>query len=300
MIPARALLFVALGITLLDPRSDVAGQEAALPPEPTAESFPAEILEDASRELEGERTSPFEDSIETDRDAFTPVMTTAGRNRLISESSYSFIDNRSAPDTHSFPELLVRYGALRNLELRLGWNYEVGGGGNVVSGNESAESVDTPHLTREHRVLYGLKVQVTEQDAWMPASIAILQGFTPTGGEATASQLNAAYAFGWRLPNRWRFDSSIRFTTDSDSGQRFQVWAPSTVLRVPIGERFQVHAEYFGLFSENRQENFVRHFFSPGAHYLITPNLEVGLRVGWGLNEQAARFFSNVGFGVRF
>ncbi len=72
------------------------------------------------------------------------------------------------------------------------------------------------------------------------------------------------------------------------------------MLRVPIGERFQVHAEYFGLFSENRQENFVRHFFSPGAHYLITPNLEVGLRVGWGLNEQAARFFSNVGFGVRF
>jgi hypothetical protein len=297
----RALLFVAFGIGLLIPRSSAVAQEAMLPPPmPVADGMPPENVEDASREPEGERASPFEDKIETDRDAFTPVTTTAGVNRLIMESSYSFIDNRGAPDTHSFPELLFRYGVLKRLELRLGWNYEVGGGGNVVSGNESEEGVDTSHLTREQRMLYGLKVQVSEQDAWMPASVVILQGFTPTGGDATATQLLADYAFGWRLPNRWRFDSSIRFITDSDKGDRFEVWAPSAVLRIPIGERFQVHAEYFGLFSENRQDNFVHHFFSPGTHYLITPNLEVGLRVGWGLNEQSARFFSNVGFGVRF
>jgi hypothetical protein len=35
-------------------------------------------------------------------------------------------------------------------------------------------------------------------------------------------------------------------------------------------------------------------------HYLVTPNLELGLRVGWGLNDQTARFFSNVGIGLRF
>ena len=40
--------------------------------------------------------------------------------------------------------------------------------------------------------------------------------------------------------------------------------------------------------------------FSPGDHYLITENLEIGVRVGWGLNEQSARFFSNAGLGWRF
>jgi hypothetical protein len=35
-------------------------------------------------------------------------------------------------------------------------------------------------------------------------------------------------------------------------------------------------------------------------HYLITPNLEVGLRLGWGLTNRTAPFFSNVGFGWRF
>ena len=35
-------------------------------------------------------------------------------------------------------------------------------------------------------------------------------------------------------------------------------------------------------------------------HYLVTPNVELGVRVGWGLNEPVGRFFSNVGFGWRF
>ena len=73
-----------------------------------------------------------------------------------------------------------------------------------------------------------------------------------------------------------------------------------TRLRVPLSERFQVHAEYFGLMSQKRSSDFSNHFFSPGMHYLITPNLEVGLRLGWGLNQQTAPFFTNVGFGWRF
>ncbi len=229
-------------------------------------------------------------------------MTTSPLRRWIMESSYSFIDNRGVPETNSFPELLLRYGLTKRLELRLGWNYEVGAGGSVVSGEsgEALEGVDTPRLSREQRLLYGLKASLTEQESWLPASIFILQGYTPTGGEATATQLVAAYGFGWRLPNRWRFDSALRFATDSDNGKRFEAWSPSTVLRMPLGERFQVHAEYFGLFSQNRASNYSQNYFSPGIHYLITPNLEIGLRLGWGLNEQSAAFFSNVGFGFQF
>jgi hypothetical protein len=39
---------------------------------------------------------------------------------------------------------------------------------------------------------------------------------------------------------------------------------------------------------------------SPGAHYLVTPDLGVGVRVGWGLNDQSVRFFANAGFGWRY
>jgi hypothetical protein len=35
-------------------------------------------------------------------------------------------------------------------------------------------------------------------------------------------------------------------------------------------------------------------------HYLVTSDLEIGIRFGWGLNEQTSSFFSNAWFGWRY
>jgi hypothetical protein len=251
------------------------------------EEFPAREPENEERELE------------TDRDAFTPATSTAGDDLTIVESSYSFIDNRRVAETHSLPELLVRRGISERIELRLGWNYEVGGTGDIVSGNEDGEAPDG-EIERESQMLYGLKVAVTEQDGWIPRSAAILQGYTPTSGNAPATDVVVAYAWGWELENRWRLDSSMRYGTEHGPAEVFNQWAPSIVLRVPVTERWNVHAEYFGIYTEGSERDASRAFFSPGTHYLLTPNLELGLRLGWGITEDAPRFFSNVGVGWRF
>ena len=253
------------------------------------------------RDGEGER-----EGFETDRDSFTPATSTVGRRRLLVESAYSFIDNPGVKPTHSVPELVMRYGLTDRVELRLGWNYEVGGVGNEISGTGAADENPTAErssLVRDYTLSYGVKVQVTNQDRWLPRSAVIVQAFTPTGGStgsSTATNLIATYAAGWVLPNRWRFDTSFRYGTDSEGGDRFNQWAPSAVLSVPLGEKWAVHAEYFGIYSTGKAENSTEHYFSPGVHYLVSKNLEVGCRVGWGLNEQSARFFSNVGFGWGF
>ena len=70
------------------------------------------------RRLEAEK----ERELETDRDAFTPATSTAGRGTAIFESSYSFIDNRSVAETHSFPEdeperIAARFRENRELTL---------------------------------------------------------------------------------------------------------------------------------------------------------------------------------------
>jgi hypothetical protein len=246
--------------------------------------------------------NPFEDPIETDRDSFTPATKTAGVGRLILESAYSFIDNRGIKDSHSFPETLFRYGVTNRLELRLGWNYEVGGAGNEISSSDAGEdsSEMKKSLERESRIAYGMKIQATEQGAWRPESAFIVQAFTPTMGKATDTQLVGTYVFGWKLSEQWKFDSAIRYATASEGQDRFDTWAPSAVLKYHITERANVHGEYFGIFSANKSEDFAKNYVSPGVHYLITPNIEVGVRVGWGLNDQSSRFFSNVGFGVRF
>ena len=121
----------------------------------------------------------------------------------------------------------------------------------------------------------------------------------------TGAAVIATYVFGWQLPTRtsakpWKWDAAIRYSYDSSEGDHFNLWAPSTVLKIPVGERWAFHGEYFWVFSQGREHDRSQHYFSPGVHYLITRDLEVGIRVGWGLNHESPNFFSNAGFGWRY
>jgi hypothetical protein len=276
-----------------------------LPAAPSAAQEPAANLAPA---WEGSRLEPREpegeqerrEPIETDRDSFTPSTRTAGRGLVILESAYSFIDNPGFPETHSFPELVTRFGVTERIELRLGWNAEIGGGGNDITGSQGDVSLDTPHAKYEYRLTYGMKAVVTEQQQWIPQSAFIAEAFTPTGGASNYTQFVGTYVFGWKTPRDRQVAAALRYGTASESGDHFGIWGPSVVLKVPLSEHWEVHGEYFGLFSQGKENNFTRHYLSPGFRYLITENLEVGVRVGWGLNDQAARFFSNAGVGWRF
>ena len=57
--------------------------------------------------------------IETDRDSFTPALTTVERRRMMVESAWTYIDNKEVADSHSLPELLLRYG-INAFQLELG------------------------------------------------------------------------------------------------------------------------------------------------------------------------------------
>jgi hypothetical protein len=238
--------------------------------------------------------------IETDRDSFTPATSTADRGRLIVEAGYSFIDNIGVPETHSFPELITRYGVNDWLELRFGANYEVGGESSSVSGGSGSGDFEGAEVESESKVIYGAKGMLTEQDEWLPESAVILQGTTPTSGEETDMHLVATYVWGWQLVEGWVWDSAIRYGDGSAEEDHFNRWAPSTVLKVEVIERWNAHVEYFGIFSDGREEEFNQSFISPGLHHLLTDDCEVGVRVGWGLGADSPNFFSNVGVGVRF
>ena len=263
---------------------------------------------------EAERAeNPFEDRIETDRDAFTPTPRLIRPGRLAIESAYSFIDNRRVKETHSFPELLLRYGLTSRVELRLGWNYEVGGESSSVSGSGAVEGFGLPEvvgergsteagpsLVREAVLSYGAKIRLTEQSDWLPEAAVILMGRTPTRGTETLTHVVATGVVGWELPNRWKLDAALRYTTAASEGDRYGGWSPSAVLRVPVVDRAMVHAEYFGFFSQGRATDFRQQFLSAGASYLLTPDLEVGVRGGPGLTDDSPNWFINAGFGWRF
>lgn len=241
---------------------------------------------------------PFlEEEIETDRDSFTPATSTVDPRRMVVESSYSFLDARSGAEGHSYPELLIRYGLGRRWEARLGWNFETGNGGDVSSG-EFFDEEDTGE--DEARFLYGFKYLTSNQRGFVPQSSIIVQGYAPTQGVEMSSHVSLGGVWGWRLPNGWLWDNAVRYGTARLEGDNFSAWSPSTVLKVPLGERWNAHIEYFASCSNGKRRNFDQHYISFGPHVLIRPNLELGTRVGFGMSDDSVRFFCNTGIGLRY
>ncbi|MBM3953162.1 MAG: transporter [Planctomycetes bacterium] len=237
------------------------------------------------------------EELETDRDSFTFAPSTAGAGLSIAELSYSFIDNRTAPDAHSYPELLMRRGFGDRFEARLGFNLEAGGPG-LISGSEFAGE-DVVSET-ESRVLYGAKAETTDQEGWVPRSALVVQGFTPVSGPSNKSTVMAGEVFGWRFAGGTEWNTAIRYGTGFAETDAFNQWAPSTVIKVPVGERMNVHAEYFAILSDGKDVPLNLQYASFGGHVLATENLELGIRCGWGLNDTSPRFFTNVGVGWRY
>jgi hypothetical protein len=234
-----------------------------------------------------------ESHIETDRDSFTRSPRIVEPRRVVVEGSYTFLDQDAEFDGHLFPDLLVRYGATDLIELRLGWNYEIGKFHHLA--HPGAERVE------EGLIIYGAKVLLTEAEGCLPDSSLIASGYTPTSGESNDTDFSLEYSLGWEWGEGWEIDGGLRWFSLAEEEDHFTEWAPSVVFKFPLcGRCLNAHLEYFSLLSVDREEDYRQHYLGPGAHYLITPNLEIGTRVFWGIGDDSASFICNAGMGLRF
>ena len=236
----------------------------------------------------------------TDRDAFTPNTHCVAPGTVLVEASHVYIDNLTGLPTNNFPESLFRIGATDWLEWRFGVNYGIGSQGTVVTSVEVGEGTLDGSTLYESSVLYGFKVNVSRQDGLVPESCFIMEGSTPTYGDVFGTVPVATAVAGWELAAEWRLDASLRYAYSEGLGDWFSRWSPSAILRVPLSDRLEVHAEWFGSFTAGVEDSISQPFFSPGFHVMLTKNLEMGLRVGWGLTPDAAPFFSDAGMGWRW
>lgn len=233
------------------------------------------------------------DHIETDRDSFTPSPRIVHPGRFVVEGSHTFLDQPGSVEGHLYPDLLVRYGATDWLELRLGWTYEVAKLHHLAHGHHG----EPPE---EGIAIYGAKAYMTRAQGWVPDSSLIVSGFTPTSGESNDTDLTLDYVYGWESEDGWELDGALRWWLLAEGHDHFQEWAPSVVLKKQVGENLNLHLEYFAELSIGKEVNYRQHYAGPGVHYLITPNLEIGTRVFWGMSNDSADFIANSGLGVRF
>lgn len=238
--------------------------------------------------------------LHTDRDAFTPATVCVAPGTVLTEGSYVYIDNQTGLPTNSYPELIWRVGGTEWFEWRLGVDYSVGTQGNVVTSVEVGELPIAGNSLYESNLLYGFKVATSTQHGILPESCFILEATTPTYGELFGTSPVATCVWGWELPARCRLDAALRYAYSEAETTWFSRWGPSVVLRIPVTDRWEVHGEWFGTYTQGLPIDTSRPFISPGTHYLLTKNFEIGLRVGFGLNGTAAPFFSDAGFGYRW
>ena len=239
--------------------------------------------------------------LETDRNSVTFAPFTAGPGRLVVESAYSFLKLGREGAKNSFPETVLRYGIGDRFELRAGYNYETGGAKQVAEGEIAAGfGIDAAQQLQS-----GFKYAVSRQtprSRLVPNSALLGQVDIPVASADGQTQMRIGYVWGWILSNGWAFDQAIRFATDREGHDGYVFWAPSAVVRIPLGreKRWFTHLEYFGAMSQGKEKEFSTQLIDTGLHHFITPNFEVGAIVGFGINDQSRGIFVNTGFGIRF
>ncbi len=236
----------------------------------------------------------------TDRDAFTPCTHCVAPGVVLLEASHVYIDNGTGLPTNNFPESLLRIGATEWLEWRIGANYGIGSQGNVVTSVEVGEGTLDGSTLYESSILYGFKVNLSKQDGLMPETCFIMEGSTPAYGDVFGTVPVATGVAGWHLPRGCRLDAAVRYAYSEGLTEWFSRWSPSVILRMPVTERVEVHAEWFGSYTAGVRDTTSQPFVSPGFHVMLTRRLEMGLRVGWGITPDAAPFFSDAGLGYRW
>ena len=105
----------------------------------------------------------------------------------------------------------------------------------------------------------------------------------------------------------WTYDLTDRlsvagnvglFVPTSEDGRFFQT-TNSLTSAYALTDKLGAYVEYYGLYPNNKGTDCA-HTVDGGFTYLITDNLQLDWRIGFGLNEEADDFLMGVGLSWRF
>lgn len=247
---------------------------------------------------------PWEERIETERHDFTQSATTVGRGVSQVELGYSYFythENEEIEQAHTTPELMLRFGLSDDIEFRVRWTYAW------------VFPVEEVGFDASEDMRWSFKLQVTEQEEWIPQSALELRFTAPLGGRAfstTRVDWGLDYIYDWELCEGWRFYGSTGVSADGlgDFGilpeepdtEHFTVMSQSFALETHLTERMTMYNEFYGLFSHQLRDDFNIVFYNIGVDYYLTDDLVLDVRVGKGLTPESDDLFGGIGGGFRF
>lgn len=264
-----------------------------------------EFMDDFTKPTYCQR-DPFEERIETERHDFTQSAVTVGRGVVQVESGYSYFYKQTVDETesaHTAPELLLRVGLSEDIEFRVRWNHA------WVFVDDEDDQIGSEDLR------YTLKFQLTRQrcGALLPTSALEVRGTAPTGGEAFSTnraEFSLDYIYQWQISEGVTIAGSTGFGTngfgdfsllsDEPTSESFNLLSQSVVLGLELSESNTMYTEWYGIFSNGLDDEFVTSVFNIGIDHYVTDNFVLDFRAGVGLSEDSDDFFTGIGGGYRF
>ena len=251
---------------------------------------------ESDREEERER-------IETDRHDFTQSALVVGKGVTQIEFGYSFFQNSGEAeieDSHTTPEMLIRYGLTEKVELRLRYNQVWQFGEEDRSGSEDLR--------------LAFKIRTTDQRDLRPESALEIRFTAPTGGSDWSTdevEFGLDYIYGWKISPRTEIYGSSGFSTNAlgefafrptaPANEEFMLYTQSFAIGTELTEYCTVYNEVFGLFTDGFEDDEERPvFYNIGLDFYLTDNFVLDIRAGTGLNRDAEDLFFGMGGGFRF
>ena len=242
----------------------------------------------------------------TDRPDFTESTDAVQRGHFQLELGYTFTYDREVADRvrdHTAPEFLLRVGLFDDFELRLGWD-----GYSWTQSLFAGRTRRGRSVTREdwmqgsNDVSIGFKYKFFEQAGLRPHFGVIGAVSVPSGSASLSSgdvdpQLVLLWAYD--VTDWFSVAGNVGLAAPTDADGRFFQTSSSLALAFALTDELGTYVEYFG-FYPNANDSDAAHNLNGGFTYLITDNLQLDVRAGFGLNEEADDFFTGVGFAWRW
>lgn len=224
-----------------------------------------------------------DDPLIGDRPDFTESAITIAPGRFQLEAGVTHSQG-DEEDVDELGEILVRIGLSRRVELRLGLPSYLrieGQGASDVTGFSDAE--------------LGAKIAIAESWGW---TTAVLIGTSlPTGSSElreSSLQPGALLAAERDLSPRISLGTNVGYVYSKAGGERHGEVLASVATGIGLGETTGLFVELFGTIPESAggPETY---FLDAGLTRLLSPDFQLDIRAGVGLNSAADDFFAGAG-----
>ena len=241
----------------------------------------------------------WDEPLVTDRPDFTEASTTVGRGVGQVEFGYTYIHDSEGDESvnaHSFPETLLRVGAFADwLEFRMAWNYA----------EERVQSpAGTARFSGSEDLYLGVKIALTPQEGILPEMAIMPQMTVPTGGDDFTSDETLpglSWLYSWDINDTLSTAGSTQANKAIDvTGGEYTEIAQSWTIGYSLSDQIGAYTEWFAFIPSGADEARAEHYVNGGFTYLVNNNLQLDIRAGFGLNEEADDFFTGTGAAIRF